>query len=94
MLDWLYRLIYRREIRERQERMAGYASVWRARQEANDAAWARSTAELHAWRDALRLASTPEEVEAVIRRAIVNPRLVHDRAAHCFRDRNDRHHRG
>lgn len=46
MIDWLYRLIYRREIRERQDRMAAHAEVWRQRQVENDARWDAMTAEI------------------------------------------------
>lgn len=46
MIDWLYRWIYRREIRERQERMAAHAEVWRQRQVENDARWEQMRADM------------------------------------------------
>lgn len=46
MIGWLCRWIYRREIRERQERAAAQVEVWRQRQVENDARWDAVTAEL------------------------------------------------
>lgn len=46
MIGWLYRVMYRREIRERQERMAAHVEVWRERQVENDARWDRAAAEV------------------------------------------------
>lgn len=46
MIGWLYRVMYRREIRERQERMAAHVEVWRERQVENDARWDRVAAEV------------------------------------------------
>lgn len=77
MTGWLYRLIYRREIRERQERMAAYAEVWRQRQVENDARWKRQTAQLNAFRDELRAATSWAEVEAAL--AILEPREALER---------------
>lgn len=71
MIDWLYRLLYRREIRERQERMAAHAEVWRQRQVENDARWERQTVRLNAFREELRAASSWDEVEAALARAQV-----------------------
>lgn len=68
MIDWLYRWIYRREIRERQERMAAQVDVWRQRQVENDARWERQTARLHAFRDELRAAKSWDEVKAALAR--------------------------
>lgn len=68
MIDWLYRWIYRREIRERQERMAAHAEVWRQRQVENDARWDATTARLHAFRDELRAAKSWDEVKAALAR--------------------------
>jgi hypothetical protein len=68
MTGWLYRLIYRREIRERQERMAAHVEVWRQRQVENDVRWERQTARLHAFRDELRAATSWAEVEVALAR--------------------------
>lgn len=68
MTGWLYRLIYRREIRERQERAAAVVEVWRQRQVENDARWERDTARLRAFGEEMRQATSWGEVEAALAR--------------------------
>lgn len=61
MIDLLYRILYRRERRERLERGAAVAEVWRRRQMENDRLWAENTARLRALREAVKAASTWDE---------------------------------
>lgn len=68
MIGWLYRLIYRREIRERQERMSAFAEVMAERRVVNDAKWEQAKARTKALTDSMSAEQSLEEAEAVLAR--------------------------